>query len=72
VSDRSDMRASVVVRALRWPVAIGQKLARVFPRAVRQFFADRCPQQAAEIAYRVPFSIAPLAIVLVSIFGLVI
>src|SRR5947208_12546102 len=47
------------------------KLVRVFPDAVERFFADRCPQQAAAIAYRVLFSIAPLAIVLVSIFGLV-
>jgi membrane protein len=47
------------------------KLTRVIPSAIQQFFADRCPQLAAGIAYRVLFSIAPLAIVLVSIFGLV-
>jgi membrane protein len=41
------------------------------PAAGRQFFADQCPQQAAGIAYRVLFSIAPLAIIVVSIFGLV-
>ena len=35
-----------------------------------RYFADRCPQHAAGIAYRVLFSIAPLAIVLVSVFGL--
>jgi membrane protein len=39
--------------------------------AVEKFFADQCPSLAAGIAYRVLFSIAPLAIVLVSIFGLV-
>jgi membrane protein len=50
---------------------ITKKLARVVPDAVQRFFADQCPQQAAGIAYRVLFSIAPLAIVLVSIFGLV-
>ena len=48
-----------------------RKLVRVFPDAVQRFFADQCTQQAAAIAYRVLFSIAPLAIVLVSIFGLV-
>jgi membrane protein len=47
------------------------KLVRVLPAAVERFFADQCPQLAAGIAYRVLFSIAPLAIVLVSIFGLV-
>jgi membrane protein len=47
------------------------KLARVIPAAVQRFFADQCSQLAAGIAYRVLFSIAPLAIVLVSIFGLV-
>jgi membrane protein len=53
------------------PVGAAKKLFRVFPDAVQRFFADQCPQQSAAIAYRVLFSIAPLAIVLVSIFGLV-
>jgi membrane protein len=48
-----------------------KKLVRVVPEAVEHFFADQCSQLAAGIAYRVLFSIAPLAIVLVSIFGLV-
>ncbi len=39
--------------------------------AVERFFADHCAQHAAAIAYRVLFSIVPLAIVLASIFGLV-
>ena len=47
------------------------KLVRVLNSALRCFFADRCPRDAAAIAYRVLFSIGPLAIVLVSIFGLV-
>ena len=50
---------------------VTKKVARVVPDAVQRFFADQCPQHAAGIAYRVLFSIAPLAIVLVSIFGLV-
>ena len=41
------------------------------PDAGQDFYHDHCPQQAAGIAYRVLFSIVPLAIVLVSIFGLV-
>jgi membrane protein len=56
---------------VRWPVAIARKFGRVIPEAMERFFADQCSQQAAGIAYRVLFSIAPLAIVLVSIFGLV-
>lgn len=48
-----------------------KKLLRVVPDALQRYFADRCPQHAAGISYRVLFSIAPLAIVLVSIFGLV-
>jgi membrane protein len=70
MTDRAD-RASPRTRVVEWPVAIAKKLARVIPAAVQRFFADHCPQQAAGIAYRVLFSIAPLAIVLVSIFGLV-
>jgi membrane protein len=53
------------------PLAFLGKLGRVTVDAVQRFFADNCTQQAAAIAYRVLFSIAPLAIVLVSIFGLV-
>jgi membrane protein len=71
MSNRADTRATPPSHGLRWPVAIAKKLARVIPDAVERFFADECPQQAAGIAYRVLFSIAPLAIVLVSIFGLV-
>ena len=52
-------------------IAAAKKLARVVPEAVERFVADQCSQLAAGIAYRVLFSIAPLAIVLVSIFGLV-
>jgi membrane protein len=51
-------------------VSAAKKLVRVLPDALQRFFADQCPQQAAAIAYRVLFSIAPLAIILVSIFGL--
>jgi len=46
------------------------KLARVLNYALRRFFKDRCQRDAAAIAYRVLFAVGPLAIVLVSIFGL--
>ena len=71
MSDPADTRAAPPSHAVRWPVAIAKKFARAIPEAVERFFADQCPQQAAGIAYRVLFSIAPLAIVLVSISGLV-
>ena len=70
VSRRAGRRASALSRVLEWPIAIAKKLARVIAGAVQRFYSDQCPQQAAAIAYRVLFSIAPLAIVLVSIFGL--
>ena len=38
--------------------------------AANRYFADRCPQHAAGIAYRVLFSSVPLAVVLVSAFGI--
>src|SRR5438552_12966296 len=68
--DRRLSRASVEA-AVEPMSGVAKKLLRVLPNAVQGFFADQCPQQAAGIAYRVLFSIAPLAIVLVSIFGLV-
>jgi membrane protein len=69
MSERAQSRASAASRALGWPTRIATKLVGVIASALRHFFADRCPQLAAGIAYRVLFSIAPLAIVLVSIFG---
>jgi membrane protein len=44
---------------------------RALPRAIEDMFADRCTQYAAAIAYRVLFSLFPLTIALVSVFGLV-
>jgi membrane protein len=52
-------------------VALATKLARAFRDAGRCFFSDRCQRDAAAIAYRALFAFAPLAIVLVSIFGLI-
>jgi membrane protein len=46
------------------------RVVRVLTAAGNRYFADRCPQHAAGIAYRVLFSSVPLAIVLVSVFGL--
>jgi membrane protein len=46
-------------------------VARALPKAVEDMFTDRCTQYAAAIAYRVLFSLFPLTIALVSIFGLV-
>jgi len=73
VTHVSDSRSegSRISRILGWPVAVLSKLGRILPGAVQCFYADRCTQQAAGIAYRVLFSIAPLAIVLVSVFGLI-
>jgi membrane protein len=46
-------------------------VARCLPQSVEDMFKDRCTQYAAAIAYRVLFSLFPLTIALVSIFGLV-
>ena len=59
------------VRLIRWPFKLLRTLARVIPQAIDGYFADRCGQHAAGIAYRVLFSLVPLSIVLVAIFGFV-
>jgi membrane protein len=59
------------LRLVRWPLKLPRTLARVVPRAVDGYFADRCGQHAAGIAYRVLFSFVPLSIVLVAMFGIV-
>jgi membrane protein len=61
---------SWVARAARWPLGIVQNLLRAVPVAIDGFFKDRLMQHAAGIAYRVLFSLVPLAIVLVSIVGI--
>jgi membrane protein len=58
-------------RLVRGPQEVAGGVANALPRAVEDLFRDRCPQYAASIAYRVLFSLFPLTIVLVSIFGLV-
>jgi membrane protein len=62
---------SALVRVLVWPLTIFRRLVGVVPTTIDMYFARRCPQHAAGIAYRVLFSLAPLAIILVSIFALV-
>ncbi|MDW8338354.1 MAG: YihY/virulence factor BrkB family protein [Thermoleophilia bacterium] len=54
-----------------WVRSVAAGVGRALPRALEDLFADRCPQFAAAIAYRVLFSLFPLTILLVSIFGLV-
>jgi membrane protein len=60
-----------LARLLRGPVDIGLGIVRSLPRALDDLFRDRCPQYAASIAFHVLFSLFPLTILLVSIFGLV-
>lgn len=56
---------------LDWLAALARGTLRAFPRAFEDLYRDRCPQYAAAISYRVLFSLFPLTIFLISIFGLV-
>lgn len=72
--DDADAGRRAVSRALgivRWPIDLVRTLVRVVPQAIDGYFADRCGQHAAGIAYRVLFSLVPLSIILVAIFGIV-
>jgi len=60
-----------VARLLRAPLDIVSGIANALPRAIEDLFRDRLPQYAASISFHVLFSLFPLTIVLVSIFGLV-
>lgn len=60
-----------LARFIRGPADIALGVVRALPRAVEDLFRDRCPQYAASIAFHVLFSLFPLTILLVSIFGLV-
>jgi membrane protein len=58
-------------RPFAWVGGLAHGVVRALPRALEDLFRDRCPQYAASIAFRVLFSLFPLTILLVSIFGLV-
>ncbi|HXF97778.1 MAG TPA: YihY/virulence factor BrkB family protein [Gaiellaceae bacterium] len=58
-------------RLRRAPHDLVRSVAHALPRAVQDLLRDRCPQYAAAIAYHALFSLFPLTIVLVSVFGLV-
>ena len=64
-----------IARIARWPLerlgALWQGISRALPSAIEDLFRDRCPQYAASISFHVLFSLFPLTIVLVSVFGLV-
>ena len=75
MSDGAAEPSGRVERLARRPLehvgGVVRGVARALPRAIEDMFADRCTQYAAAIAYRVLFSLFPLAIALVSVFGLV-
>jgi membrane protein len=60
-----------LARLARGPLDAARGVGRALPRALEDLFRDRCPQYAAAIAFHVLFSLFPLTILLVSIFGLV-
>jgi membrane protein len=60
-----------IARLLRGPIDVVLGVANALPRAVEDLFRDRLPQYAASISFHVLFSLFPLTIVLVSIFGLI-
>lgn len=64
-----------LARLLRAPLdrlgSVARGVIRALPMAVEDMFKDRCTQYAAAISFRVLFSLFPLTIALVSIFGLV-
>jgi membrane protein len=61
----------LIARLAKGPLDIVNGIANALPRAVEDLFRDRLPQYAASISFHVLFSLFPLTIVLVSIFGLV-
>jgi membrane protein len=68
---RAVERNGRAARLLRGPIDIASGVANALPRAVEDLFRDRLPQYAASISFHVLFSLFPLTIVLVSIFGLI-
>ena len=57
-------------RVVSWVITAPRSLVHAVPAAVEGYFRHRLSQQAAGIAYRVLFSLAPLAIVVVWVAGI--
>jgi membrane protein len=68
---RAAGREGRVSRAAGTPSGILRGMGRAVPRALEDLFHDRCPQYAASISFHVLFSLFPLTILFVSVFGLV-
>jgi hypothetical protein len=49
----------------------GARVIDLFKGAGKEWFRDRCPQLGAALAYYTVFSLAPLVIVLLGVFGLI-
>jgi membrane protein len=64
-------RPGRLARLARRPLELGGQAVRALFRALEDLFRDRCPQYAASISFHVLFSLFPLTIVVVSVFGLV-
>lgn len=60
-----------LARLLRGPIDFALGIVVALALAIEDLFRDRGPQNAAAIAFHVLFSLFPLTILLVSIFGLV-
>jgi membrane protein len=75
MSDGAAEPSGKVERLARRPLehlaGVMRGVVRALPQAIEDMFTDRCTQYAAAIAYRVLFSLFPLTIALVSIFGVV-
>jgi len=75
MSETPAVEPSRLIRAVGWPLdrlgALARGVIHALPRAIEDLFRDRCPQYAASISFHVLFSLFPLTIVLVSVFGLV-
>ena len=75
MSDGAAEPSGKVERLARRPLehlgGVVRGIVRALPQAIEDMFADRCTQYAAAIANRVLFSLFPLTIALVSIFGVV-
>jgi membrane protein len=54
-----------------WPKSLAARVIDLFKSTAKEWVRDRCPQLGAALAYYAVFSLAPLTIVLLGIFGLI-
>jgi membrane protein len=70
-SDLYDQRSEIPSERFKADEAYPKGIVGLFKNTAREWIEDKCPQLGAALAYFTVFSLAPLVLVLLAVFGLI-